>query len=318
MVSVVVGPGSLGCLFAAFLAADAGAEVWLLDKRPERAAYLAAQGIIIEAAGRTRRVRVRATAQPGEIPACDLVLLTVKAHAVAAALARLPAGLFRPQGLLVTLENGIAHLPLLATWTTAPAALGVTAQGATLLATGQVRHAGQGPTWLGFSAAVSQDLASRLEAVAAHLTRVGLPAQVAPDILGQVWLKLMVNAGINALTALLDCPNGALPERPEARALLEQAVAETVAVARKKGVAVPEDPVAMTVAVCQATAANISSMLQDVRAGRPTEIEAINGAVAAEARRLGMAAPVNEALCRAVQAVSAGRPPEMPGLQARP
>jgi 2-dehydropantoate 2-reductase len=103
------------------------------------------------------------------------------------------------------------------------------------------------------------------------------------------------------LTALHDCPNGQLYDLPTLRKQLEQAVREAATVARAKGIDVGGDPVADVLAVCLATKDNISSMLQDIRHRRPTEIDAINGALVADAHDLGLAVPVNEELIRAVK-----------------
>ena len=134
----------------------------------------------------------------------------------------------------------------------------------------------------------------------------GLPAEMSDDLDALVWGKLIVNAGINALTALLRVPNGALATTPEARALAEQAACEAVAVAQARGVRLREpDPVAHVLAVAQATGANRSSMLQDVLRGSPSEIATINGAIVREGRRLGVPTPVNDLLTALVQALDA-------------
>jgi 2-dehydropantoate 2-reductase len=177
----------------------------------------------------------------------------------------------------------------------------VTALGATLLGPGHVRHAGQGLTL--FSTAPDPE---RMAALAALFSACALPAELSDDLEALVWGKLVVNVGINALTALLRVPNGALVDVPEARALLEQAVAEAVAVARARGTRLPDpDPLAHVLAVARATGANRSSMLQDVLRGSPTEIATINGAVVREGRRLGVPTPVNELLTALVQALDA-------------
>ncbi|MBU0908212.1 MAG: 2-dehydropantoate 2-reductase, partial [Proteobacteria bacterium] len=115
-----------------------------------------------------------------------------------------------------------------------------------------------------------------------------------------------VNVGINALTVIYDCPNGDLLVNAEAKAKLVAAVLEGHAVARALGIDVPTDPVSQTLTVCEATAANISSMLQDVRRRRPTEIGAINGALLDKARELGIDVPVNSELVSRVRQIEDG------------
>jgi 2-dehydropantoate 2-reductase len=203
------------------------------------------------------------------------------------------------QTLVVTLQNGVGNREILA------AALGegrvgqgVTALGATLLGPGCVRHAGQGTTTFG-AAPDRQGMAALAELFRA----CGLPAELSDDLDALVWGKLVVNAGINALTALLRVPNGALAADPAALRVMSVVVAEAVEVAQAKGITLPfDDAMARVVDVCRATAANRSSMLQDVLNGRPTEVEYINGAIAAAARAAGLAAPANQMLVDLIQA----------------
>jgi 2-dehydropantoate 2-reductase len=145
-----------------------------------------------------------------------------------------------------------------------------------------------------------------MAALAGLFETCGLPAALTDDLDGMVWGKLVANAGINALTALLRVPNGALAVTPQARALVERVAVEAAAVAAARGVRLPyADPAAHALAVAEATGANRSSTLQDVLRGSPTEIDAINGAVAREGRRLGVPTPVNALLAELVAALEA-------------
>jgi 2-dehydropantoate 2-reductase len=124
------------------------------------------------------------------------------------------------------------------------------------------------------------------------------------DLESLVWGKLVASASINPLTALLQIPNGELLQRPAAAALLDAAAREVAAVAKARGTRLPfEDAGAYAAEVARNSAGNSSSMLQDVRRGSETEIDAINGAVAGEAVRLGVAAPVNRTLWQLVRAL---------------
>lgn len=136
----------------------------------------------------------------------------------------------------------------------------------------------------------------KLAEAAALLNRAGLKSEISPDIKAELWRKLVINAGINALTVIYDCPNGALLEIPPARRTMAAAVIEAAAVAAACGFPLGEDPVALTEEVCRRTAGNISSMLQDSRRGRPGEIAAINGEIVRRAARCGLAVPVNREL----------------------
>lgn len=302
---VVIGPGALGCFLATSILVratpDQHTSLWLLDHSPERAARLGDTGLRLEEAGRIDHCPVQATADPEEIGAADLLFLCVKSGAVAASLEHL-APLLSPTSLLISLQNGIGHLDHLFPWTRPGcAALGVTAQGANLVDSGHVRHAGSGATSIGFPEPAATEENARLARTADLLNRAGWKTETVPDIISLVWDKLMVNTGINALTAIHNCANGELLTIPTARGEMRAAVAEAAAVARAKGISLSSDPIARTEEVCRATATNISSMLQDVRRKRPTEIGAINGAVVAVAEELGLAVPVNRGLTRRVK-----------------
>jgi 2-dehydropantoate 2-reductase len=308
---VVVGPGALGGLFAAALtlhsdaAGKATDDVWLLDHNESRARLLTDQGLLLERGGVRFTCPVRATAVAADIDGADLVLLCVKSYDVASGLQR-AASLLGQDTLLLALQNGIAHLDLVeAAARHSPAAVGVTSLGATLLAPGHVRHGGSGLTRIGFLLPPTPHGAARLQATASLLSSVGLETKIVADMRGQVWAKLLVNVGINGLTAIQGCRNGRLLDMPEVTNLLVAAVREAAAVARSLGIAVVADPVAATLDVCRATRDNISSMLQDVRNKRPTEIDAINGAIVALGHQLHIPVPTNEFLVRQVKEIEA-------------
>jgi 2-dehydropantoate 2-reductase len=297
----IVGPGALGCLLASALSRISGEEIRVLDHDSQRAALLQRSGLTLERGGRREHFPVQATADSRQIGPVDLVLLCVKSPPLGQTLPSL-LPLLTENTLLLAWQNGIGHLPLLREARLPGAvALAVTSLGAHLVGPGQVRFGGEGATSLGFLEEAPEEARLALQGAAALFRLAGLEVRVAADILAQVWNKLLVNVGINALTAIHNCENGALLENGEALALLRAAVLEAASVAQAKGIVIAPEPVARTIAVCQATASNISSMLQDVRSKRQTEIEAINGALLAEARRLGIPAPVNAELFAAVK-----------------
>jgi 2-dehydropantoate 2-reductase len=296
----VVGPGAIGCLFAAILAKN-GHHVWLLDHCAERAKFLEAQGVYLHDQQGQRLISMRATADPTQIGTVELIFLCVKSDAVLDA-ARGILPLLGPNSLLIALQNGIAHHHLLTEmhpkWV-----LGITAQGATLLGPGSVRHGGFGHTSVGFLDDSDTLARHRLQDAVKVMNCAGLSTTFRPDILAVAWNKLIINAGINALTALEGCANGQLLARPAALATLKAAVREAAQVALACGIQVTPDPVALTVGVCLETAENISSMLQDIRQRRHTEVEAINGMIVRQAAEFGIAVPTNQALLAGVKAL---------------
>ena len=152
---------------------------------------------------------------------------------------------------------------------------------------------------------------TRLETIATTLAQcfetAGVPAAPTTSIIAELWGKVLYNAALNPLGALLSVPYGALPANPHTKRLMDQVIAETFAVATANGVRLRwADPAAYAAAfygrLVPSTAEHRSSMLQDLERGRPTEIDAINGWVAARAADLGLAAPVNATLTHLIHA----------------
>ena len=307
----IIGPGALGCLLAASLTIKLNQshkifpafDLWLLDYKPDRARYLNEHGLILEEGNLKKTCSIKATADPQDIGPVDIIILCVKSAQVAAGLQQ-AAKLAQADTLLVTLQNGIGHLGLLKDRQKLPAVvLGVTAQGANMVAPGHVRHAGDGLTRIGFLKSASFTKSLLLAKVCNLLNYGGIETVIVDNILDYLWAKLLINAGINALTAINRCPNGRLLESADTEATLSAAVREGEAVARALGIALTGDPLTITLDVCRKTAQNLSSMLQDVNNKRLTEIDSINGEIAAAGRKLGIPTPVNDALIKKVKEI---------------
>ena len=283
----------MACLFGARLAPLA--DVTLLGTWPEGLAALSKQGIRLEAGGLEQTQRVRATSNPEDCRGARFALVLVKSWQTERAAAMLSACL-EPGGVALTLQNGLGNLEVLESVLGSDrATLGVTTTGATLLGPGRVRAGGAGPTHVARHPG--------LVPVLGLLQQAGFAVEVSDDMESLLWGKLVVNTAINPLTALLRILNGRLLEITEARALMGAAAIETADVARAAGVRLPyRDPVGQAEAVAQRTAGNRSSMLQDMERRAPTEIDAINGAVAEQGDRRGVATPVNRTLWRLVRA----------------
>ncbi|MCZ7567871.1 MAG: 2-dehydropantoate 2-reductase [Ardenticatenaceae bacterium] len=305
---VVIGAGAMGSLFGGRLAAGGKHEVWLLDPWVEHVAALRTNGLtLVNPDGMVEQIAVNVTTEASAVPTpADLALIFVKSHATRRA-AEQASPLLGENGLALTLQNGLGNHETIASVVGAGRVIqGVTSHGATLLGPGHVRHAGVGPTHL----AAAPEQRPAVAVIAAAFSAAGLATDIQTDLETLIWGKLIVNVGINALTALLRVQNGVLAEVPEARLLLVQAITEAVAVARAAGIALPyDDAVSHVLAVARATGANRSSMLADVLRGAPTEVEVINGSIVRVAERLGMDAPVNRMLTALVRALdtTAGR-----------
>lgn len=304
---LLVGPGALGCLLATVITrgiAASGDRLTLLDHNPDRAALLASRGIHYLRGDEQRTVPIVATSDLRAVNPVDVVVLCVKSYDVATSLASC-APLLRDRTLVLFLQNGIGHLGATSHLGAASAAFGTTTEGATLLGPGQVRHAGSGTTYLGFLGRASSETLTLLERTRTILAAGGLTVHHSAAVLDRIWAKLFVNVGINALTATLGCKNGELLTLPGIKARMARAVEEAKLVAAADGIAIEDDPFQATQAVCQKTAENVSSMLQDVRKRRRTEIDAINGAIVDKGAVHGIATPENARLYAQVKEIEA-------------
>lgn len=299
----ILGVGALGTLFGSRLKDHAN--VTLIGTWPAQIETLQQQGLcVIHPDGSESHHFLRVTADLADMPPVDVVLILVKSHQTGRAAAQ-AAALLRPGGLAITLQNGLGNLEQLAQRVGPERAVqGITAQGATILAPGQLRHAGTGPTYL----ARVPGRERQIEAVAELFNRAGLATEVVDDAASLVWGKLAINAGINPLTALLGLPNGALVEDESLRHLMAAAAEEVAQLARAQGIELPyADAAQRTAEVSRATAANRSSMLQDMSRHAPTEIEAICGAIVRIGQALGVPTPVNRFFLEAITSKEAGR-----------
>jgi 2-dehydropantoate 2-reductase len=230
-----------------------------------------------------------------------LVLVAVKAyHTAEAALAAQRA--LSPSGAALTLQNGLGNVETLQQVLGAGRVLGgSTGQGATLISPGQVHHAGLGPTIIGEPEGT---ISERLLAVEMAFAAAGIQTELTADLPSVLWTKLTTNAGINPVATLAQVRNGGIMESAHLRQVLRLAVTEAAQVAARVGVRLPQgDLVAHTEEVCQRTANNINSMLQDVRRQRQTEVEAINGAVVRHGAAQGLPTPTNAILAALIHGI---------------
>ena len=296
---VIVGPGAMGSLFGGLLSGP-GREVWLLDRRLKRAKAIEYHGVIIERGNEKKVYKLHVTADPLEAGLADLVIICVKAYDTENA-ARKAERIAGPETNVLSLQNGLGNLETLVRIFGPERTLGgTTAQGANLVAAGHVRYAGQGETVIG----EPEGGTARAEKIAALFQQSGIETSVTKDLTALIWSKVVINAAINPLTAILGVKNGVLPELEPAREIMAAAVAEVSEIcAKKKLELLFPDPLEKALAVARATADNLSSMLQDVRARRRTEVDQISGAVAREAECLQLQAPVNRTLAMIIKAL---------------
>jgi len=290
---IIVGPGAIGCLFAGYLS-KSKEEIWLLDKNSLRAAKINAEGISLEGASGVWQAKPKTTANTQDIGKADLILLCVKSFHTKAAVEKIMP-LLDPETKILTLQNGIGNVEIISELAGEQRVIaGVTNQGSTLIDIGKIHHAGRGETIIG---SVDGKTPVALREIREIFNKVGLECKMSRDIKSLLWSKLIINVGINALSAITRLANGKLIEYEGTKRILRDAVTEATRIAKRKRIKlIFDDPLAKVEAVCEDTQNNLSSMLQDVLKNRRTEVEFINGVIVRLACELGIDVPTNRFL----------------------
>jgi len=296
----VIGPGAIGCVFAVRLAlAEGGPRVTLVDHRAGRAERLSARSLVLHAPEGDLSACLPVRTALDEPP--DLVILATKAYAVRSAARAAAAWMGRAP--ILTIQNGLGARD--ETAEAAPASTvitGVIYQAANVVSEGEVNHVANQQALIGYPGRPPDDLA---KAVAALLDAAGLPARTEADMTPVVWGKLLINAALNSVAALAGVRNGEVASRPALRALAEAIAEEGAAAARAEGVRLPYTSAAeATFETARMTAENRCSMLQDLEAGRRTEIDYLNGVIVRAAEAHGIAAPANRAAVTLIRQAS--------------
>lgn len=294
----VVGAGVIGSLYAAHLSRVA--DVWVLTRRPEHARALEESGL--EVSGRADFTgRVRATSDPAELPDIDVAIVATKGTGLDAAASSL-AGRF-PDATVVTVQNGLGAEQIVRRHGDWPLVSGVTFMSGTRHDDTHVEYILDTETWLGPYNGIPY---GRVEELTELIERSGLKARAFPDLRPAQWSKLIFNATVNAVAALTGLPHDphfAAQDNPsDLGHLVHALVDEGKAVAAAAGIDLHEDPWEMNVLATRRGSAHYPSMLEDVDARRPTEIELITGSLVREAERLGVPAPLHTALYRLIKA----------------
>ncbi len=289
----ILGTGALACLFGARLSVDA--DVTLLGTWLDAIQAIRRDGIRVRYNDGVKTAPVPATDSPQACRDSDLVIVLVKSQQTRIAAER-AAEILKPGGLALTLQNGLGNCDALSdVYGSERSAAGVTTLGAYVESPGAIRFGGEGGVWL--------ERHPRIQPAFELFNQAGFEVGITDDLPSLQWGKLVVNSGMNTLTALLRVNNGRLADRPSLRALYLDVIAETAAVAKAAGILLPyADPAKQALEVAARTAANRSSMLQDVENGREPEIEAITGAILRTADRAGIDAPLNRMLYRLLKA----------------
>ena len=299
----VVGCGAVGSLFAAALAQLDDAEVWAYDLDAARVQAINERGLRITGAGELVG-RVRATTDPGELPPCDFGIVAVKSmHTSAAAAATAQA--FAGNGAVCSVQNGAGNEELIAEHVR-EVIRGTTFPAGHIVEPGVVGWDTKGDTHIG-PFEPSPAPMDKVEALADACTRGGMPTYALADARGAQWRKLIFNAASNAVAALTGLTHGRIAE-PPTRDLAWAVMAEGRSVADAQGITLDMSPEELFDFAARKEIAydHKPSMLQDVEAGRQTEIDFLNGAIVDFGERYGVDATLNRALTALVKGLERG------------
>ena len=304
----VVGAGAVGCWYGGMLA-RAGVPVTLVG----RGAHVDAMnrdGLRLESAAFDERVHVQASTDVAAVAGARVVLVCVKStdtDATAASLAPHLEKLARGACVL-SLQNGVDNAARLQATLGRPVASAVVYVASEMGGPGHVRHMGRGELVIPADVGQGDGVGFTSDDLVALFARAGVPVELSDNVLGALWGKLVLNCGYNAISAITDIPYGRLVELPGMKQSIRDAVLECLAVARASGVTIPGDVFAAVDRIAQSMPNQVSSTCQDLRRGKPSEIDHLNGFVAREGERLGVATPVNRALHALVKALESRVP----------
>jgi 2-dehydropantoate 2-reductase len=282
----IVGSGALGSVVGCLLL-ESGIDTVMIERDPAEVRLIESEGLWIEGVSGDRRVQPQIVSDPLDAGNVDLAIVLVKSydtHTTTSVLEQI----LSEEGVVLTLQNGVGNYEILDAAFPGRVLLGTTTMGAMTIGPGSHRHTGFGDTHLGEGDGTIRE---RTRIVGSALGQMNSgPVHVVENAMGCVWSKLIINAGINAPATLLRVRNGDLPGTESGKELIHDVVEECLSIVKAQGLElIFDDPEGRVLAVCEATAPNINSMYQDILAGRRTEIEFINGALAREGERLGIA-----------------------------
>lgn len=292
----VVGAGAIGSLLGGSLSESH--RVTLVGHENPHLEAMNEEGLVVRRPdGSTERFDVQATPAHPAVEGADLLILAVKSYDTESAMEDVAPYLGETR--VLTVQNGLGNAETIREFVPERKVYaGTTTNGADLEEPGVVRHTGWGDTTIGRMWGPTDDF---VQEVADSFREAGFETEVVDRVERAIWEKVLVNVGINPVTALAGVPNGRLVTDAAGERLLETAVEEAATVARTEGHTFETDPVERTKAVAKATAENRSSMRQDVESGSKTEIGALNGAIVDRASARNVPVPVNRTLTDAVR-----------------
>lgn len=296
----VLGAGAVGCYFGGMLA-RAGHAVMLVGRQAHVDAFNA-QGLRFESQKFDELVKVGASTEPSAVRGAGLVLFCVKSTDTDTAAAQIAPHL-DADAIVVNLQNGVDNTARIQAKVAQPVVPAVVYVATEMAGPGHLRHHGRGDLVIG--ALDAKVPAAALARVKHWFEPAGVPVVVSGNIAAELWMKLVVNCAYNAVSAIAQVPYGVMIKGTGVRELMRDVVEECLAVAKADGVKMAPDTLAKVYRIADAMSAQYSSTAQDLARGKPTEIDHLNGFVAARGQALGVATPVNRALHALVKLIEA-------------
>jgi len=304
----VVGAGAVGSYYGAMLA-RAGHRVTLIGRAPHVAA-IERSGLQLHRGGQVESIRLGASTELSAVRDADLVLFCVKSTDTES-VGRDIAPHVKIDALVLSLQNGVDNAPTLARLVRGTVVPTVVYVATAMPEPGAVKHNGRGELVIGpLDAAQANDAAlqQQLQAAVALFATADVPVKISPDVMAELWSKLLLNCAYNAISGLAQLPYGVMAAVPDVVELQRAVVREVVAVAHADGVTLDLDVSLQAMERLAATMPNQhSSTAQDMARGKRSEIDHLNGTVVRRGAALGVATPANQALYALVKLVEAGR-----------
>jgi 2-dehydropantoate 2-reductase len=296
MKTAVLGAGAVGCFYGGMLA-RAGRDVVLIG-RPQHADAINRDGLYMETLSFQEHVRVTARTDAASIAGADMVLCCVKSTDSLQAAAEMAPHL-SPDAIVLSLQNGYDNAERLQAALGRPVHPAVVYVATEMAGPGHLRHHGRGELVIGPFA--------RGADVIAEFALAGVPVTISDNVAGALWAKLIINCVYNGLSAITQLPYGRIAPGEGIAGVMDDIVAECLAVAQADGVAVPGEIRAAVAGIAISMATQKSSTAHDVARGRKSEIDHINGYVLRRGATLGIATPVNRTIHALVRLLEGNR-----------
>ncbi len=290
----VIGAGNMGCVYGANLA-RIGEDVTMIDVWAEHVHAMQTHGLQMTGLHGDFVARVDATTNPAKAQKADVAIITVNTYNTRDA-AMAAKVLLKHDGFALTLQNGLGNVEVL-TEVLGPDRVmaGLTFHSGDLKAPGHVTHTNKGPTYLG---ELNKIKSERLQAVYDRMHKADVEPVLEDDIMATIWGKFVHNCGLNAICAITNLRPGHIREVPELDEFQTLIIEEVLALVKAKGIQIPEKNPLKFIKEYSAVKFHRVSMKQHLDRGRLTEIDALNGYVVRESKKLGLKAPYNDALTK--------------------